>query len=319
LNKVKDLVGGWGNLFKIAALGIAAVIAGPLLSAIVSATLAVAGLSAKLVVLAARLGGALIKSAWALVQVLTAGVYIAIRALIPYVVSLSAALLTLAARAGASLVLSLTGLGAAFTGLTFSGGLAGVVAGIKAVGAALLALAFNPVVLGITAIAASAYLVYDNWKPISKFFSDMWNKITNAASRVGDSLRTTLTSWIDPVIAKYNQFVTKAVSILNMIPGVNISAPTIDTAPAPGTNKPAQQGDNGPLSSSGGPSNVLPFPRPLVSKSAQPETKVAVTFTDQRTLTKVSSNGPVKTSVKGAEMMASNNVGQNRRGNQRAV
>lgn len=36
----------------------------------------------------------------------------------------------------------------------------------------------NPILLVITAIAGAAYLIYKNWTPISKFFSNLWQKIS---------------------------------------------------------------------------------------------------------------------------------------------
>ncbi|MBF7687732.1 hypothetical protein [Acinetobacter rathckeae] len=36
----------------------------------------------------------------------------------------------------------------------------------------------NPIILAITVIAGAAYLIYKNWTPISKFFSNIWQKIS---------------------------------------------------------------------------------------------------------------------------------------------
>ena len=43
----------------------------------------------------------------------------------------------------------------------------------------------NPILLAITAIAVSAYLIYKNWGPISVFFSDLWTKITAIFAPIG--------------------------------------------------------------------------------------------------------------------------------------
>lgn len=40
------------------------------------------------------------------------------------------------------------------------------------------ALLTNPIGLTITAIAVAAYLIYDNWEPISAWFSNLWTKVT---------------------------------------------------------------------------------------------------------------------------------------------
>lgn len=40
------------------------------------------------------------------------------------------------------------------------------------------ALLTNPIGLTITAIAVAAYLIYDNWEPVSAWFSNLWTKVT---------------------------------------------------------------------------------------------------------------------------------------------
>lgn len=59
-------------------------------------------------------------------------------------------------------------------------GLGGAMAATWAFTAALLANPITWVVAGIAALAGAAYLIYDNWEPISKFFKDLWGGITNA-------------------------------------------------------------------------------------------------------------------------------------------
>lgn len=56
-------------------------------------------------------------------------------------------------------------------------------AGYGAVAAFNLVLAANPiglVVIGIAALAAGAYLIYDNWEPLGDFFSGLWDGIKSA-------------------------------------------------------------------------------------------------------------------------------------------
>jgi hypothetical protein len=56
----------------------------------------------------------------------------------------------------------------------------GIRLAIPALAALDLALSANPIgaaVLAVGALAAAAYVVYDHWKPIAAFFSDVWAKI----------------------------------------------------------------------------------------------------------------------------------------------
>lgn len=79
------------------------------------------------------------------------------------------------------------------------------------VGRAMLA---NPILLLITAIAAAAYLIYENWGPIKDFFVDLWGSISealgNAWQFVKDSFNSVVT-WImakiQPVINLVNRLV----------------------------------------------------------------------------------------------------------------
>lgn len=43
-----------------------------------------------------------------------------------------------------------------------------------------MAFRLNPIGLAITAIAAGAYLIYENWKPIKEFFTDLFNTVGRA-------------------------------------------------------------------------------------------------------------------------------------------
>lgn len=52
---------------------------------------------------------------------------------------------------------------------------------IKVVSSAFLT---NPIGLAVTAIATAAYLIYDNWEPISEFFINLWDGIGTAAEPV---------------------------------------------------------------------------------------------------------------------------------------
>ena len=61
------------------------------------------------------------------------------------------------------------------------------------VGKAMLA---NPMVLAIVAIVAvvagAAYLIYKNWEPIKKFFSDLWSSVKTTIGSAWDGIKTTL-------------------------------------------------------------------------------------------------------------------------------
>lgn len=59
----------------------------------------------------------------------------------------------------------------------------GIVSMIKTIGTVFLWLSrlflMNPIGLAITAIAAAAYLIYENWTPIKQFFVDLWDGVTD--------------------------------------------------------------------------------------------------------------------------------------------
>lgn len=51
----------------------------------------------------------------------------------------------------------------------------------------------NPIGLAVTAIAASAYLIYKNWEPIKGFFTDLWATITGAVDNAVTTIQTKFT------------------------------------------------------------------------------------------------------------------------------
>lgn len=64
------------------------------------------------------------------------------------------------------------------------------------------------VVLAVTALAAIAIVVKDNWKPISKFFSKMWDGIKKGASAAWKSIKKTFASvgkWFSGVWASVSK------------------------------------------------------------------------------------------------------------------
>lgn len=63
----------------------------------------------------------------------------------------------------------------------------------------------NPIGLAVTAIAGAAYLIYDNWKPISEFFTNLWGGITLAAD--------SFFSWISSKFDLFGKSVSKLKSI----------------------------------------------------------------------------------------------------------
>lgn len=87
--------------------------------------------------------------------------------------------------------------GGAATFMPFlSGGLGLVATGMGAVTAATkaatVAMLTNPIALAAVGIAAAAYLIYDNWEPISEFFSNLWGGVMEVAQPVIDYMNTGL-------------------------------------------------------------------------------------------------------------------------------
>lgn len=62
-----------------------------------------------------------------------------------------------------------------------------VAGGVRAIGAALFA---NPIGLVIGAIAAAAYLIYDNWETIGPWFQALWARITGVAEQAWGVVKT---------------------------------------------------------------------------------------------------------------------------------
>lgn len=58
-----------------------------------------------------------------------------------------------------------------------------VAAGIRAIGAALIA---NPIGLAVAAIAGGAALIYKNWDKVGRWFSDMWGSVKTTFGGFGD-------------------------------------------------------------------------------------------------------------------------------------
>lgn len=78
-------------------------------------------------------------------------------------------------------------------------------AGYGAMAAFNLILAANPigaVILAVTALAGAAYLIYDNWEPITKFFGDLWASIGKAFE---DGVAW-VSGLLDPLMARIEQF-----------------------------------------------------------------------------------------------------------------
>ena len=68
-----------------------------------------------------------------------------------------------------------------------------VIAGIKLVGAALLFITANPVVLAITAIIVAGYLLVKNWESIKQALINIWEGIKSAIKSAIDAIH----SWIE--------------------------------------------------------------------------------------------------------------------------
>jgi hypothetical protein len=111
--------------------------------------------------------------------------------------------------------------------------LLGVIPAIGAISAALLT---SGIVLGIAAIAGLAYVIYRNWEPISKFFTDLWEGVKSA---FGSAVQ-----WISEKIALLTGLVTNAVVKLNdlmpswvksgTLPGIALNAVAGAIGPAGG-------------------------------------------------------------------------------------
>lgn len=72
------------------------------------------------------------------------------------------------------------------------GALTLVAIGIRAIGVAIAA---NPIVIAIAAIAAAAYLIYKYWDPIKQFFVGLWDKVKAAFDGGIGSIAKLLVNW----------------------------------------------------------------------------------------------------------------------------
>lgn len=124
-----DYVGGFGRLLGV----VAAIMAGPLLISIVTATMSLL-----------RFGGA----------VVVAALRLSLR-LVVAVVQCTAALI-----------------GFAFQAIPVA------IAGIKALGLALLTTPIGLIITGIVALGAAVYLIYKNWDSVADWFSNLWDDVT---------------------------------------------------------------------------------------------------------------------------------------------
>ena len=66
------------------------------------------------------------------------------------------------------------------------------------------AMLMNPIGLAITAIATAAYLIYDNWEPISEFFIGMWEGIKSVFSAAFGWISSMVTGYFDWYMSKIN-------------------------------------------------------------------------------------------------------------------
>jgi len=76
------------------------------------------------------------------------------------------------------------------TVLKFSGGIAVLVASVSilttvfAALSTIAAVAFSPLMIAIAGLAGAAYLIYDNWAPITEFFSNLWGGVVDGLTPV---------------------------------------------------------------------------------------------------------------------------------------
>ena len=67
-------------------------------------------------------------------------------------------------------------------------------------------LAFG-ILVGITAIAAAAYLIIKNWEPIKKFFSDLWNGIKTTFNNFWNWLKEFFSKWGTEILVVIAPFI----------------------------------------------------------------------------------------------------------------
>jgi TP901 family phage tail tape measure protein len=90
----------------------------------------------------------------------------------------------------------------AWGGLTAAWGFAGVAAGgvTKALNVMKLAMLSNPITAILVGVATAAVLIYENWEPISQFFSDLWGGIKDVFGGVWDWILDKI-EWVGGKIA----------------------------------------------------------------------------------------------------------------------
>jgi hypothetical protein len=79
---------------------------------------------------------------------------------------------------------------------------------VKAIGILSGTLLVTPLgwfLLGIAAIAGAAYLIYKNWEPIKKWFTDLWDGILAKFNMVKDALSGGLPGWIAGAMSHFFQ------------------------------------------------------------------------------------------------------------------
>ena len=99
------------------------------------------------------------------------------------------------------------------------------------------ALLTNPIGLTITAIAVAAYLIYNNWEPISAWFSNLWTKVTGYFQNFCNWVQgiwTGATEWVSSAWAGvsdyFGQFWNNITTFFNSSIG-NITATILNWSP----------------------------------------------------------------------------------------
>lgn len=122
------------------------------------------------------------------------------------------------------LMTSLFALGSAIAPLAMSY-LPMVLAAFKALAAFMLT---NPIGIAIAAIAAAAYLIYDNWEPIKTFFTELWRNITaqfeQFVSYIGGLKDTLFTAGGEIINGLINGLTSKLGDLKDSVVGVATSA-----------------------------------------------------------------------------------------------
>jgi hypothetical protein len=105
------------------------------------------------------------------------------------------------------IVIALSALGLGIAAIGFGApiaiaAIASLTTGILSFTAALL---LNPIFLTATAIAAAAYLIYNNWKPIILYLTNIWNQVKTAWSDVKSWVNT----FVNDMLAYFDPLMTK--------------------------------------------------------------------------------------------------------------